>query len=703
MSQLEITSCNEQIDISVFEDLSITIPDEFNGQSITVQICQDSLVVSFFDPTPFPAFLFAAGEQGAWYDPSDFSTMFQDSAGTTPVTAVEQPVGLLLDRSKNGVGTNGAERLNLLNYSEQFNDAAWAKAQATVSANSTVAPDGTTTADSLLDTAVSNIHYTSQSIASVTVSGVSYTARVYAKANTLNYVTIGISDISSGSLYAVGVFNLSNGTLSTSGAAGTGYTVVGTPTITSVGDGWYLCSVTCTPGTSKTFLTAVVGINKTGVITAAAGGFESYLGNGSGIFVWGADFRLTSEASTAPTYQPITASWALTIPGNHASQSTSASRPVLSARVNLLTYSEQFENAAWVKTGLNTTGTPPYVNVATSPDGTQNADFMIEDTANSQHTVRLSASMAATTTHTYLFFAKAAGRTNIAVSRFNSAVVPSFTHTFTLSGSGTSSGGSITALANDWYRCSGSFTTTGAGIGGFIVLLNNGSGTTYTGDGTSGIYIWGADLRPTNQTTLLPAYQRIAAATDYDTTGFPLYLRFDGTDDFFATGSIDPSAGVKAQMFAGARIETPRSNNSPVWQFGDTTTTATDAMMRILTGSGSTDAYRAMLFGSGANQTSAVTKVVPYTAVFSTLYDAAVTGANEISLRENGVVTSVGSATDSGLTSFGSQILYIGRQATATGYINGKIYSLIVRFGANLDATAISNTETWVNGKTMAY
>ena len=43
---------------------------------------------------------FAAGEQGAWYDPSDLTTLFQDSAGTTPVTAVEQPVGLMLDKSK---------------------------------------------------------------------------------------------------------------------------------------------------------------------------------------------------------------------------------------------------------------------------------------------------------------------------------------------------------------------------------------------------------------------------------------------------------------------------------------------------------------------------------------------------------------------------------------------------------------------------
>ena len=164
------------------------------------------------------------------------------------------------------------------------------------------------------------------------------------------------------------------------------------------------------------------------------------------------------------------------------------------ARTNLLTYSDQFNNAAWVKSGLNTTGTPAYIDVAVSPDGTSNADFMIEDTANSQHTTRVSATMAATTTHTYSFFVKAAGRINISVSRFNSAVVPSFLHTFTLTGSGSSSGGTVTALSNGWYRCSGSFTTTGAGVGGFVILLSDGTGTTYLGDGTSGVYIWGAQL-----------------------------------------------------------------------------------------------------------------------------------------------------------------------------------------------------------------
>lgn len=47
-----------------------------------------------------PASLFATGAQGVIYDPRDLSTMFQDSLGTTPVTAPGQVVGLRLDKSK---------------------------------------------------------------------------------------------------------------------------------------------------------------------------------------------------------------------------------------------------------------------------------------------------------------------------------------------------------------------------------------------------------------------------------------------------------------------------------------------------------------------------------------------------------------------------------------------------------------------------
>lgn len=49
-----------------------------------------------------PVRLFSGGQQGAWFDPSDMSTLFQDSAGTTPVTATGQPVGKMLDKSGRG-------------------------------------------------------------------------------------------------------------------------------------------------------------------------------------------------------------------------------------------------------------------------------------------------------------------------------------------------------------------------------------------------------------------------------------------------------------------------------------------------------------------------------------------------------------------------------------------------------------------------
>lgn len=60
------------------------------------------LGLSSGQPVFTPAAFFLAGEPAGWWDPSDFSTMFQDSAGTTPVTAVGQPVGLIRDKSGRG-------------------------------------------------------------------------------------------------------------------------------------------------------------------------------------------------------------------------------------------------------------------------------------------------------------------------------------------------------------------------------------------------------------------------------------------------------------------------------------------------------------------------------------------------------------------------------------------------------------------------
>jgi len=70
-----------------------------------------------------PIDLFQNNEQGAWYDPSDLPTMFQDAAGTTPVTADGQPVGLILDKSKGLV--LGAEQITAQADRDFSSDTGW--------------------------------------------------------------------------------------------------------------------------------------------------------------------------------------------------------------------------------------------------------------------------------------------------------------------------------------------------------------------------------------------------------------------------------------------------------------------------------------------------------------------------------------------------------------------------------------------------
>jgi hypothetical protein len=55
------------------------------------------VTLTIFDPLS----LFASGEKGVWFDPTDISTLFQDAAGTTPVTGYGQKVGKILDKSGN--------------------------------------------------------------------------------------------------------------------------------------------------------------------------------------------------------------------------------------------------------------------------------------------------------------------------------------------------------------------------------------------------------------------------------------------------------------------------------------------------------------------------------------------------------------------------------------------------------------------------
>lgn len=48
-----------------------------------------------------PAEIFSNGQMGFWYEPNDIGTLFQDASGLTPVTANNDPIGKVLDKSGN--------------------------------------------------------------------------------------------------------------------------------------------------------------------------------------------------------------------------------------------------------------------------------------------------------------------------------------------------------------------------------------------------------------------------------------------------------------------------------------------------------------------------------------------------------------------------------------------------------------------------
>ena len=399
---------------------------------------------------------------------------------------VSQTFDQLLDFTRTSaatfVGSNGLIQttpasVNLLTWTQQFDNAAWTKSNTTVTANSTVAPDGTSTADTLIENTSNAFHAAVQSL---TLSGAT-TISCYLKANTRNFAAIRTYDGTNGDRYAV--FNLATGAAGvTSGGT--------TSTITSVGNGWYRCSMTYT-------YTSASG--SAGITVQDANSYVAYTGDGtSGVYLWGAQVEVGSAATTYTRnnggvfpprfdYDPVTL----------------APKGLLieEQRTNLLVRSEEFDNAAWVKLRATVTA-----NATTSPDGTVDADKLVEDTtASNTHIISQTATIAASTSYTFCVYLKAGERTfarllfgdaggnngvRVDVNLSNGATSTS------VAGTGwVLTAASATAVGNGWYRVvlTGANTSATAGIG--IIYLASALGTiSYTGDGTSGIYLWGAQV-----------------------------------------------------------------------------------------------------------------------------------------------------------------------------------------------------------------
>lgn len=183
---------------------------------------------------------------------------------------------------------------NFVLYSEQFQQTNWTKANVTVTADAVVAPNGTTTADQLIeDTSAIAARPTYQQ-ASVSGFGI-VTFSVYAKPNNRGNIQLDVWD--GGNNAAGAYFNINTGTVSSTSVAGTGFTTVGT-SITSAGNGWYRCSVSVNRG-ATTYLYHRIQFSATYP-------FATYTGDGaSGIYLWGAQ---TEVAGAPGTYIATTTS-----------------------------------------------------------------------------------------------------------------------------------------------------------------------------------------------------------------------------------------------------------------------------------------------------------------------------------------------------------------------------------------------------------
>jgi hypothetical protein len=358
---------------------------------------------------------------------------------------------LSFTRASNGTRINNAGLVevtpwNLAQYSEDFSNAVWTLANVTVTANDITAPNGTLTADKF----------------TISVNGCDVKQTISVLPNT----------VYTWSFYVYGGTAL--------GQQGRFY------------DNTNLTNIEYYNYSSSVVLGAWVKIERT--FTTPSGCYEiqawvlaatSTIGT---MWAWGCQLNI---GSTAKPYFPTTDR--LNVP-RLTYQNGGGGCPSLlleKQSTNIMLYSEDLTQSNWTKANASITA-----NNTTSPDGTQNADKVVEDTANSAHGIYQSATITSGVSWTWSGFFKAAGRTKFrlyAQSASTPYVEFNLSNGTIISTSGSVTG-SIESMGNGWYRCIATATTSGT-TGYFNIAIADASGNvSYTGDGTSGLFVWGAQL-----------------------------------------------------------------------------------------------------------------------------------------------------------------------------------------------------------------
>jgi hypothetical protein len=387
-----------------------------------------------------------------------------------------------------GTRTAKAEE-NFVTWSQEVDNAAWTKIAVSITANSIAAPDGTTTADTIDDgTATTTVHRVLSSATSFT-SGLAYTFSCFLKNNTRNFAQVYFGTSSFGAT-AFANFDLATGVLGTVGAGVTA-------SINNVGSGWYRCVITAT-ATASVSDTAVIGM----ITNATAARGETYTGTNQQIYAWGAQLEQRSAvtAYTPTTTQAITnyisvlETAAIGVARFDHNPTTFESLGLLVEQqsTNLVTYSEQFDNAAWVKVVVSVAA-----NSTVAPDGTISADLYTE-TGTGAHRIQQSYAATAGVTYTLSCYMKNINRRYGALSSSN---FNNFSATFDLQLGTTVATAPATSqivpVGNGWYRCSITFaatTTTSSNVFVGSNNSNNGLLQEYAVTTDRDLFIWGAQI-----------------------------------------------------------------------------------------------------------------------------------------------------------------------------------------------------------------
>jgi len=360
------------------------------------------------------------------------------------------PRDLTFTRATTGTRTNGALLVettpyNLAQYSEQLDQSGvWSLASAFVSSNTTISPSGLKNADTITTTSGSN--FFSQTI--TVVPNTTYTFSFYALRGTMTDLKYSVYNLSA----------FTNIIPSTSYYSQT----------SSVN--WTRISATFTTPAGCTSI-YIYPLRDSGV----TGDF----------YLWGVQLN---EGSSVLDYLPTTTR--LNIPRVDYSTGTAALL-LEPQRTNINLQSEDI--SGWIRAE-----TTAVVNTTTAPNGMLTADSLFETTATGTHIAFRDITGLIGTSYTFSIYAKSIGGRNIQLSGssgFSGAVLVDLSNGNILSGSGV-----VSNVGNGWFRISITATTTTTAIRA-IVYTASGSSTSYAGDVTKGVYLWGAQLEVGNCAT----------------------------------------------------------------------------------------------------------------------------------------------------------------------------------------------------------